>query len=510
MKKKQVYLSLIFIVGSLIALSVLVSPIKAENDGPPTQEEVWGIGNTYAKNYWDTMIFNNSNWEYPGINNMTTWLNNTWNMKWIKEGNFEMGMLAFMNKTMYDNGEEISYITPAQMWWQHAFKNNSEVMVAAMNSAWFMFKDNVVSDDYYTDGEEIAPFMYFGGNTAEIRNAGIYSEPKVDASALKRKVIGSKVEYSWSYNYSNIIFFSPYVNDSTGLLDWGFDWADPGTYLDGSTIIGNQTFIYYEYNITIDKTAGKAFMEQSYISGEIDTVLGRNSQGDDFTTAQIPEEFALCLGTHAVLMGKHDPVLNETEGIGEINATTYQTGIKTVETSLYGTHAFDFMFSQKPTYDIKNASTTGEEGTYPAKYACLDTTNDNFTDYISGMLPLVGDFAKLVVAYTINQTNRMTNGVSFEDAYDYFDTETDSAAFFITCYPQFGNYTGGRIDHDPTFTAFFDPDSGSAAISGDDDDDDDNGGAAAIPGFPVEFLAIVLICGTGFIYLFRKKWIKGR
>ena len=71
-------------------------------EGPPTQTQVFD-GHTFDENYWDIMVFNNSNWEVDdpmmGIDNQTTWVNNTWNIKWISEGNFEMGFLAFMNKS---------------------------------------------------------------------------------------------------------------------------------------------------------------------------------------------------------------------------------------------------------------------------------------------------------------------------------------------------------------------------------------------------------------------------
>jgi len=107
---------------------------------------------------------------------MTSWLNNTWNIKWIKEGNFEMGMLAFINKTHYEMGEYSTYTTPAQFWWQHAFLNGSEILIASMHCAWFGFDDTIVPDDNYTDGESISPFFYMGVANKRMREeVGIYS-----------------------------------------------------------------------------------------------------------------------------------------------------------------------------------------------------------------------------------------------------------------------------------------------------------------------------------------------
>ena len=86
-------------------------------DGPPSQEDVFD-GHNFGENYWDIMVFNNSNWEVDdpsmGISNQTTWINNTWNIKWISEGNFEMGFLAFMNKSGLDNDADAMAFTPGQ------------------------------------------------------------------------------------------------------------------------------------------------------------------------------------------------------------------------------------------------------------------------------------------------------------------------------------------------------------------------------------------------------------
>ena len=94
--KVLIAISLLILV-SISNISVLPSVI-ANGDGPPAPEVLFE-GHNFDENYWDIMVFNNSNWDNPFVNNETCWLNNTWNIKWIKEGNFEMGMAAFMNKT---------------------------------------------------------------------------------------------------------------------------------------------------------------------------------------------------------------------------------------------------------------------------------------------------------------------------------------------------------------------------------------------------------------------------
>ena len=112
----------------LLILNASWIEVKGNGSGPPTPAEVFD-GHDFSENYWDINVFNNSKWDHPDVNNMTSWLNNTWNIKWIKEGNFEMGMLCFLNKTDWDSdgGKIVTYTTPAQFWWQHAYKDGKEI-----------------------------------------------------------------------------------------------------------------------------------------------------------------------------------------------------------------------------------------------------------------------------------------------------------------------------------------------------------------------------------------------
>ncbi len=188
----------------------------------PTPEELFNNHN-FEENYWDTNVFNNSKWDHPEVNNQTSWLNNTWNIKWIKEGNFEMGMLAFINKTHYENGEISTYTTPAQFWWQHFYINGSEILIASMHCAWFGFNDTN-SNDFYDDGEQINPFFYLGANNSEMQNTvNITSNPKTEPIPLQRSVSGSVITYTWGYNYTDIIFYVPRTNHSDNGTIIGFE-----------------------------------------------------------------------------------------------------------------------------------------------------------------------------------------------------------------------------------------------------------------------------------------------
>ncbi|MBY8983283.1 MAG: hypothetical protein KGD57_10060 [Candidatus Lokiarchaeota archaeon] len=114
MKNRKVSRIALVVFIFLFLNSSIITRVKAD-DGPPTQGEAFN-GHSFNENYWDIDVFNNSKWDHPEVDDMRSWLNNTWNVKWIKEGNFEMGMLAFLNKTAWEDGEEIKYVTPAQMW----------------------------------------------------------------------------------------------------------------------------------------------------------------------------------------------------------------------------------------------------------------------------------------------------------------------------------------------------------------------------------------------------------
>jgi hypothetical protein len=195
----------------------------------------------------------------------------------------------------------------------------------------------------------------------------------------------------------------------------------------------------------------------------------------------MPEDWAMCLGTWSFIMADQDYALTDLQK-GEINATAHKTGLTEVKTTLGGNHAFDFKFSQKPTYDLDYINGT-TMGTYNAVYESLDVNNDQeFIDFASGMIHLIGDFAKLILSYAVNQTNKFTYGIPFETAYDSFHPN-ETAAFFITCYPEFGASGGGKLVHDPTFTAYF-----SVDVF--------NGG---IPGFSIELILFILLIGVSII-----------
>lgn len=483
---------------TILVVGLFTLNITAQ-DGIPTQDELFN-GHDFEENYWDTNVFNNSRWDHPEVNNETSWINNTWNIKWIKEGNFEMGMLAFMNKTNYEDGAISTYTTPAQFWWQHFYINGSEILIASMHCAWFGFTDNN-SNDLYDDGESINPFFYLGSTTSEMQNSvGIKSTPKTTLTPLQRSESGSVITYTWGYNYTDIIFYVPRTNHSdNGTVigfEWGFQYDDPGTYISGSSAIGNQTYISYTYSLEIDTALGESTLYQNYETGKFGSLMIRSNQTEpwvevhDGDQGYMPDEWALALGTWSFIMAGQDYALTDL-AVGDINASTHTTGLTEVQTTLGGTHAFDFKFSQKPTYEITDINGTAM-GTYPVYYESLDVNdNSEFIEFVSGMLPLMGNFAKVVISYAINQTNQFTYGITFEDAYDSFNP-TETAAFFITCYPKFGESGGGHLVHDPVFVAYFEiPSEG-----------------VSIPGYPIEIFSAALAVGIAIIVIKRKKFKK--
>jgi len=489
---KKYYKARLFtlILGILLTISLFTFNVKAQ-EGPPTQEEAFGPGHTFDENYWDAMVFNNSRWEHEDVNNMTSWLNNTWNIKWMKEGNFEMGMLAFMNKTAWEDGREVIYTTPAQMWWQHAHLHGSEIFIASMHSAWFGFGDTNLNG-FYDIGEEVNPYFFMGADTDEVRNAGIMSNPRTEAIPLHRSESGSIVTYTWGYNYTDIIFYVPEIDRSVPdpYFEWGFNYSDPGTYVDGSHHIGNVTYFTYEYTLEIDTSAGEATLYQDYESGEIAAMVYRDDILDLWAPAAfpddhwVPQDFAMSLGTYSFIWAGQDWAL--TTPNGTITRTNNTLGLSEVRTTLGGVPAFDFKFSQKPQYTMINKSGT-TPNTYDVSYETLDVVHDaEFIHLVQGMTELVGEFGRLIISYVINQTNHFTYGIPFEEAYNSTDPE-NMAAFFVTCYPEYGLNGGGKLIHDPVFTAYFDvPEE------------------EFIPGFPIEILSVVSILGIIILVIKQK------
>jgi len=468
-----------------------MSTAVTADDDPPTPAQLFN-GHDFTEDNWDTNVFNNSMWEHEDVNNMTSWLNNTWNIKWMKEGNFEMGMLAFLNKTMWEDGREVIYTTPAQMWWQHAYLNGSEILIASMHSAWFVFDDADHSGSYDL-GEDVSPFFYMGANTDEVRNIGIISNPKAEATPLQRNLSGSTTTYTWGYNYTDIIFFVPEIDRSVGkppTFEWGFNYSDPGTFVNGSHHIGNQSYIYYEYTLEVDTSIGEATLYQDYESGAISSMVYRDDNVSSWAFASpgdhwVAEDQGLCLGTWSFIMAGQDWALSDLQ-VGEINATAHLDGLTEVQTTLDGAHAFDFKFSQKPQYTIENINGSAPNA-HDVTYQCMNTTHSTFLELVSGMTQLVGEFGRLLIGYVVNQTNQFTFGIPFEEAYNSTDPQ-NMAAFFITCYPEFGDYGGGKLVHDPVFKAYFTPKGG------------------AIPGYPIAILAFTIMIGVSIVLLKKKQY----
>jgi hypothetical protein len=485
-----------FFILSFFIFMGIYTPFIVAQEGPPSPKDLFN-GHDFTENYWDVNVFNNANWSSEYTRNETTWENNTWNIKWMKEGNFEMGMLGFINKTMWDNGREVIFTTPAQMWWQHAHLNGSEILIASIHSAWFVFEDSDYSNSYDL-GEEVSPFFYMGASTDEVRETGIHSNPKTEIIPLQRTTSGTIVTYTWGYNYTDIIFYVPEIDRSVGkpiTFEWGFNYSDPGTYVKGSHHIGNQSYIYYEYKLDIDTSIGEATLYQDYESGEISAMVYRNTNISNWEFASpgdhwVGKNYGLCLGTWSFIMAGQDWALTDLEE-GKINATAHLDGLTEVRTTLGGVHAFDFKFSQKPQYTIENINGSGPN-VHDVNYQCMNTSHSAFLELVSGMTQLIGDFGRLLVGYVVNQTNQFTYGIPFEEAYNNTDPE-NMAAFFITCYPEFGDYGGGKFIHDPVFQAYFDPT------------------GQAIPGYPIFLISFVSLLGIIIIATnIRKKVLKNK
>ena len=329
-----------------------------------------------------------------------------------------------------------------------------------------------------------------GADTDQVRNTGIISHPKTFSTPLGRSVSGSTVTYKWGYNYTDIIFYVPQVYRGVGApyFLWGFNYSRVDTYVSGSNHVGNMTHFYYEYTLDIDTSAGVATLYQDYEMGEIGSMVYRDDTTDPWLFASIgdhwmPENFAICLGTYSFVWAAQDYAISTPTGT--IDRLAHEYGLQEVKTTLGGIPAFDFKFSQKPEYDIYNRSETTPH-THDVSYQTWNASDHEFIDVISGMIHLVGDFGKLLVGYVINQTNHFVDGIPMEDALNATDPE-NLAAFYITCYPEYGMYQGGKLVHDPVFVAYF-----SASSS-------------FIPGYSIELFLIMISTGIITVLISSKK-----
>lgn len=472
--KTKIFVTLLF----LCLIMGVTAPTIVKADGPPSQEDVFldinSQTHTFSDNYWDIMVYNNENWEVEdpekGINNMTTWLNNTWNIKWISEGNFEMGFLAFMNKSGDEQSSDNKYYTPAQFWWMHYYYEGHEMLIGNMLTAWYGFRDTIDNDVWDEDVEELTPFFYMTmDKPAEVNNVvfpGLAMNTNVEVTPIQRNEVGSVITYTWAYNYTEIGFWVPKVNhtDNNNTFEWGFEYNDPGTYIDGSSAFGVQEFIYYSYTLEINENTKRATLSYNYIGGEISQLFTRDNQGDPWVLTgpedpnYMPRDWALCIGDWSFIMAGRDEdyVLSDSDG-SSINTTTTNTGLTSVSANVMGLNVFNFDFNRKPEYSIYELGDPSNVTTDSVEYQALGIEeNEVFLNLVSGMTQLIGPFGRLLCAYAINQTNHFINGITFDEAWENFDPN-NRAALFVSCYPLFGEYKGGRLEHDPTFIANFTP-----------------------------------------------------
>ncbi|HMF31599.1 MAG TPA: hypothetical protein VKK79_09305 [Candidatus Lokiarchaeia archaeon] len=496
------------------------TPLAVVADGgtPPTQSQVFtdsnGASHTFADHYWDINVTNNQYWDipsHPEVNPMTTWENNTWNIKWISEGNFQMGFLAFVNKTGDNIAANSQYFTPAQLWWMHYYYAGHEMLIGNMLAAWFVVNASS-SGGLAAPGDPYSPFMYFTQNNSVMSAAipSLISTTGVTVTPLKRTVNASgNIIYNWAYNYTDIDFFVPHLNSNNNQFDWGFNYSDPGTYLNGSSVIGSQSFIYYNYTLTFVNASNQVLLTDGYISGPVMQIFSRQSNATAWNTVSdgtpgsinwIPVSDVLCQGNWAFILAGRDPSYNlnattpgspGTEG-GAINASSTSWGLSQVTASVGGTPVFNFGLSQASTYTIQNLLDSSNVSTQTVQYASLNVQNSTFVNTVAGMPYLMGPFGHLLCAYAINQTNHFTNGITFDKAWSVFDASS-CAALLVTAYPAFGAYCGGEINHDPTFTAYWTPGSNWNETPG-------------IPGFSFEFLALFTILGVSVVaFKLRKR-----
>ncbi|MBY9003235.1 MAG: hypothetical protein KGD73_04635 [Candidatus Lokiarchaeota archaeon] len=123
---------------------------------------------------------------------------------------------------------------------------------------------------------------------------------------------------------------------------------------------------------------------------------------------------------------------------------------------------------------------------HDVSYQTWNVSDHEFIDVVSGMIQLVGEFGKLIVGYAINQTNQMTHEIPIEEAMNATDPQ-NLAIFFITCYPDYGAYRGGRLVHDPVFVAYFTA-------------------TGTIPGYAMELFVIMLSLGVVILLIKNKNF----
>jgi hypothetical protein len=376
-------------------------------------------------------------------------------MNYINTSGLQLFYAGLDNITL---GEPTTLRIPMQSFIMHYKTNNRTRDVLLASTFLMLLAFNESSNTIYQDSPDVNDTLYASftmGFDLALLNATIpVLNTKTETIPLRHS--DDKLQWSWGMKYTNL----------TAL--WWRTWVDPvNPHFDNSWPVALTVYdeLTFTYNLTINPTSNNATLTENHIIGRMrDLLIGPplvwahyNSTGSYWLGHKISNDTIYdYLQSNQIKMSIVDfqtSILADHETYSTTpsgqNVTDTETPVADTQISTYaddGEKISDLNFGSKQTYNLFNYTSDPTEQNYTVNNATARTAkavgfgrNTGLFTYQIGLMK----FLPLVVV-------GMYPGL-YERARETITNMTRANYFYIVGY---GNYSGYRVEHDPTLTVY--------------------------------------------------------
>jgi hypothetical protein len=355
--------------------------------------------------------------------------------------------------------EQTYFTIPMQTFMMHYKTNNNTRDVLMASTFLMLLAFNETSNSIYTNSPDVNDTLWASfsmGFDLSALNATLPSlNSKTETIPLTHST--DKLQWSWGMKYTNL----------TAL--WWQTWIDPNNpHFDNSWPIAITVYdeLTFTYNLTINPDTNTATLTENHIIGQMNNLLLRwlplswihyNNTGTYFLGAKIANDtihdFIQNNQIKMSIVNFQTSILLDRETYSQSangqNVTDTDNMISNSSITTYaddGEKLYDVTFGTKQTYKLYNNLTD------PTQYETYNATTR--TSKINGFAGNTGLFTyhiglmKFLPLLIVNMHPQL-----YQKAKETITNMSRANYFYLISYP---NYSGYKIEHDPTFTIYLD------------------------------------------------------
>jgi len=382
-------------------------------------------------------------------------------MTYINTNGFQLLYAGLQNITF---GSLFTITVPVQTFLMHYKTENTSTDVVTASSFLMLmaFQDNETAATF-PNSPDLNDTLYasisrgidltsiFGANTPP----GLSSKTKV--FPLTKSNDG--LHWSWGMQYTNLTAI------------WWRTWINPDNPHFNSTLAAITRYdeLTFTYDLTINKDTHKATLTENHVIGRMRDLwipeawsyynstghyglFGQLKYPDDTTIYSYLNEQKIKM---SIIQYSTTMMINHTtqSKSGTQNVTDKDVNVSNTDvltTADTGEKVFDASFGKKDTYKLYNYTLDQDENTY-SNYTAITRTAKIRGFAFNAVIDDCTGFLRYVPYILKDMDNT---------SYDYYQNHTlmlnvtGANYFYIISYP---NYSGYRIEHDPTYTAYYAP-----------------------------------------------------